>query len=55
MRCVGGGDVRETIDFSANLKTVERNGWFFASNGPAHVGIYIVGGYDLEKTDRKDL
>ena len=53
-RCVGAEAERQVIPFSADLKIAQRQGWFFASNGPAYVGIYIVGGYELEKSDRKE-
>lgn len=44
----------DRIDFSVRLTTAERNGWFFASNGPAYVAIHIVGGYEIEKSDREE-
>ncbi len=54
-RCVRGAGDRQSIDFTADLKIVERGDWFFASNGPAFAAVYVVGGYEIEKTERKNV
>lgn len=55
MRSIRGDGERQAIDYTANLNVVERDGWFFASNGPAFAAIHVVGGYELEKSERKAI
>ncbi len=49
------GNDQPAIEFTAALRIVEKDGWIFASNGPAFAGIYFDGGYRLERLGRKEL
>ena len=49
----GSESAKQTIEFTPELKVVERSGWLFLTNGPAFAGIQIQGGYNLGTTDRK--
>lgn len=43
------------LEFTAALKSVERDGWIFVTNGPAYAGIHVTGGYQLGRFGRKEL
>ncbi len=47
------GSVVPAIDFTAALQVAEKDGWIFLSNGPAYAGIYVDGGYLLERSGRQ--
>ena len=49
----GNESLQQTIEFTPELKVVERSGWLFLSNGPAFAGIHVKGGYQLGTADRK--